>query len=81
MILIKHNPSFLIHLAHSTCLVGMVVYYYCGTYASSPALGTAGPVVKKVAYGIALPDLFVTAILLAHVRHCTLLIKFQANQR
>jgi amino acid permease len=61
-------------------VVGIVVYYYCGTYVSSPALGSAGPVVKKVAYGIALPGLFVTAILLTHVRYCTLLIKFQANQ-
>lgn len=49
-------------------VVGIVVYYYCGSYVSSPALGSAGPVVKKVAYGIALPGLLVTAILLTHVR-------------
>lgn len=61
-------------------VVGIVVYYYCGTYVSSPALGSAGPVVKKVADGIALPGLFVTAILLTHVRHCIVFIKSQANQ-
>ncbi|CEJ62454.1 hypothetical protein PMG11_10951 [Penicillium brasilianum] len=48
-------------------VVGIVVYYYCGSYVSSPALGSAGPVVKKVAYGIALPGLLVTAILLTHI--------------
>ncbi|KAF3401689.1 N amino acid transport system protein [Penicillium rolfsii] len=48
-------------------VVGIVVYYYCGSYVSSPALGSAGPVVKKAAYGIALPGLFVTAILLTHI--------------
>ena len=53
-------------------VVGIVVYYYCGSYVSSPALGSAGPIVKKVAYGIALPGLLVTAILLTHVRNPTL---------
>ncbi|OJJ54274.1 hypothetical protein ASPSYDRAFT_161130 [Aspergillus sydowii CBS 593.65] len=48
-------------------IVGIIVYYYAGSYVASPALGTAGPLVKKVAYGIALPGLFVTAILLTHV--------------
>lgn len=49
-------------------VVAIVVYYYCGTYVSSPALGSAGPVIKKVAYGIAFPGLVVTAVLLLHVR-------------
>jgi len=54
--------------------IGCVVYYFCGSYVASPALGSAGPLVKKVAYGIALPGLMVTAILLSHVRgllHCS----------
>jgi hypothetical protein len=61
-------------------VVGIVVYYYCGSYVSSPALGSAGPVVKKVAYGIALPGLLVTAILLTHVIVPSYLIRIQANQ-
>ena len=48
-------------------LVGVVVYYYCGSYVASPALGSAGPTVKKVAYGIAFPGLLVSGVLLAHV--------------
>lgn len=48
--------------------IGVVVYYYCGTFVASPALGSAGPTIKKVAYGVALPGLLVTAILWTHVR-------------
>ncbi|KAJ0166204.1 N amino acid transport system protein [Colletotrichum tanaceti] len=47
--------------------VGVVVYYYCGSYVSSPALGSAGPVVKKVAYGLALPGLIVSAAVVLHL--------------
>jgi amino acid permease len=36
-------------------LVAVVVYRYAGPDVGSPALGSAGNVVKKVAYGIALP--------------------------
>lgn len=49
--------------------VGIVVYYYCGSYVASPALGSAGTTIKKVSYGIALPGLLVSGILLAHVSH------------
>ncbi|KAF0329262.1 transmembrane amino acid transporter [Colletotrichum asianum] len=37
--------------------VGIVVYYYCGSYVASPALGSAGVTIKKVSYGIAFPGL------------------------
>lgn len=47
--------------------IGCVVYYYCGSYVSSPALGSAGPLVKKVSYGFGLPGLLVTTILTTHV--------------
>ncbi|WQF83653.1 Putative amino acid transporter, transmembrane domain-containing protein [Colletotrichum destructivum] len=47
--------------------VGVVVYYYCGSYVSSPALGSAGPIVKKVAYGLALPGLIVSAAVMLHL--------------
>ncbi|KAK6397381.1 hypothetical protein LTR65_006356 [Meristemomyces frigidus] len=36
-------------------VVAIVVYRYAGTDVASPALGSTGSVVKKVAYGIALP--------------------------
>ena len=33
----------------------IVIYYYVGNGVDSPALGSAGPVLKKVAYGMAIP--------------------------
>lgn len=47
--------------------IGCVVYYFCGSYVASPALGSAGILIKKVSYGIALPGLIVTTMLTCHV--------------
>ncbi|KAL2414861.1 Transmembrane transporter [Exophiala dermatitidis] len=47
--------------------IGCVVYYYCGSYVASPALGSAGPTMKKVSYGFALPGLLVTTTLTIHL--------------
>jgi amino acid permease len=47
--------------------IGVVTYYYCGSYVASPALGSAGKTVKIAAYAIALPGLCVSATLSAHV--------------
>ncbi|RDK41226.1 hypothetical protein M752DRAFT_217709 [Aspergillus phoenicis ATCC 13157] len=46
--------------------IGTVVYYYCGSYVASPALGSAGTLIKKVAYGIALPGLVVSTVIVLH---------------
>lgn len=46
--------------------IGVVVYYYCGSYVASPALGSAGAVMKKVCYGLALPGLLVSTTLFIH---------------
>lgn len=48
-------------------IIGTVVYYFCGSYVASPALGSAGPTLKKVSYGIAIPGLVVTTTLLIHL--------------
>lgn len=48
--------------------IGIVVYFFCGSFVASPALGSAGVLLKKVCYGLALPGLFVTTILFIHVR-------------
>lgn len=47
-------------------IIGIMVYYYCGSYVASPALGSAGPVIKKIAYGLALPGLLAGATINAH---------------
>lgn len=48
-------------------IIGVVLYYFCGSYVASPALGSAGPLLKRIAYGLALPGLLVTTILVVHV--------------
>jgi hypothetical protein len=40
--------------------LSMVIYAYCGAWVATPSLGSAGPVLKKAAYGVALPGLIVS---------------------
>jgi hypothetical protein len=47
--------------------IGTVVYWYCGVYVASPALGSAGALMKRISYGLALPGLFVTICIYLHV--------------
>ena len=47
--------------------IGIVVYYFCGSYVASPALGSAGTLMKRICYGLALPGLLASMILLSHV--------------
>ncbi|KAL9575850.1 hypothetical protein ACKAV7_000013 [Fusarium commune] len=47
--------------------VGIFLYFYCGSYVASPALGSAGKLIKKIAYGIALPGLFASTTLAIHL--------------
>lgn len=49
-------------------IIGCVIYYYCGSYVASPALGSAGGTVKKISYGFALPGLIVTSTIVTHVQ-------------
>ncbi|PYH85839.1 hypothetical protein BO82DRAFT_398159 [Aspergillus uvarum CBS 121591] len=45
----------------------IVIYYYVGNGVDSPALGSAGPVLKKVAYGIAIPTIVGAGVVNGHV--------------
>jgi hypothetical protein len=47
-------------------LVGIVVYYFCGSYVASPALGSAGPLLKRVCYGLAITGLIASTCLVTH---------------
>lgn len=53
--------------------IGIVVYYYCGDYVASPALGSAGVLMKKVCYGLAIPGLIMSMTLYLHVSSNNLL--------
>ncbi|KAF2642447.1 hypothetical protein P280DRAFT_505869 [Massarina eburnea CBS 473.64] len=42
--------------------ISIVIYYYAGPHVASPALGSASPVVTRVAFGIALPTIVVAGV-------------------
>ncbi|GAA5998635.1 uncharacterized protein JCM10292_007119 [Rhodotorula paludigena] len=48
-------------------VVGCVVYRYAGQYVANPALGTAGVLIKRIAYGIGLPGLLFTSVIYNHL--------------
>ncbi|RJE24820.1 amino acid transporter [Aspergillus sclerotialis] len=48
-------------------VTAIVIYCYAGQDVTSPALGSAGPVVAKVAYGIALPTIIIGGVVNGHV--------------
>jgi amino acid permease len=47
--------------------IASIMYGKIGQYLVSPALGSAGDLIKKISYGIAFPGLLVTAILWSHI--------------
>ncbi|KAL1409560.1 hypothetical protein Q8F55_003545 [Vanrija albida] len=61
--------------------IGTVVYYYCGQYVSSPALGSAGPLMKKVCYGIAIPGLLASLTLYGHLAGKALFVRILGGSR
>ncbi|KGO69589.1 Amino acid transporter, transmembrane [Penicillium italicum] len=48
-------------------VAAVVIYYYVGQEVTSPALGSAGPILKKVAYGIALPTIIGAGVVNGHI--------------
>lgn len=48
-------------------IVGIVVYSFVGDTAISPALGNTGVLVRKIAYGIALPTIIIAGVVNGHV--------------
>ncbi|ESK89001.1 neutral amino acid permease [Moniliophthora roreri MCA 2997] len=61
--------------------VSLVVYHWCGMWVASPSLGSAGPVIKKVAYGIGLIGLVVSGCLYLHVAAKYLFVRILRNSR
>jgi len=48
-------------------IVAVVVYRYTGAKVASPALGSTGHILMKVAYGIALPTIIIAGVIYGHV--------------
>ncbi|GMK56146.1 hypothetical protein CspeluHIS016_0212020 [Cutaneotrichosporon spelunceum] len=62
-------------------IIGSVVYHFCEAYVASPALGSAGPLMKKVCYGLALPGLIVSAVLCTHFPGKFLFVRLMRNSK
>ncbi|KAL4907874.1 hypothetical protein BDW74DRAFT_113184 [Aspergillus multicolor] len=45
----------------------VVIYCYAGPHVTSPALGSASPIIGKIAYGIALPTIIIGGVVNGHV--------------
>ncbi|KKK19958.1 hypothetical protein P175DRAFT_09771 [Aspergillus ochraceoroseus IBT 24754] len=45
----------------------VVIYRFAGADVTSPALGSASPIISKVAYGIALPTIVIAGVIYGHV--------------
>ena len=48
-------------------IVAVVMYYYAGRHVASPALGSASPLIRKIAFGIAIPTIIVAGVIAALV--------------
>ena len=59
----------------------MVMYRWCGQWIASPSLGSAGPLLKKIAYGIALPSLVVSAGIFNHTSAKYLFVRILRNTK
>ncbi|KAI1610235.1 transmembrane amino acid transporter protein-domain-containing protein [Exophiala viscosa] len=61
-------------------ITAVVVYYYAGDNVRSPALDSAGNVVKKVAYGIAIPTIVIAGVVNGHVGVKYLYVRLLRNR-
>ncbi|OAP58967.1 hypothetical protein AYL99_06264 [Fonsecaea erecta] len=59
----------------------LVVYAYCGQWVASPSLGSAGPTIKKVAYGVGIIGLSVSACLFLHLAAKNLFVRILRDSR
>ncbi|KAF5705072.1 amino acid transporter [Fusarium mundagurra] len=48
-------------------VLSLVIYRYCGTWLSVPSFGSAGPLFKKISYGISIPGLIIGIGIYQHV--------------
>ncbi|KAF7597151.1 hypothetical protein BBP40_009489 [Aspergillus hancockii] len=48
-------------------VAGVVIYLYAGADVASPALGSASPVISKIAYGVAIPAIVTGGVVVGHV--------------
>ncbi|KAE9981418.1 hypothetical protein EG327_006226 [Venturia inaequalis] len=59
--------------------LGLTVFAYCGKWVASPALGSAGPTIKIISYGIAIPGLIAGAVICVHIAGKSLFVRILRN--
>ena len=59
----------------------LVVYKWCGRYVASPSLGSAGPTLEKVAYGVGLLGLLASGMIYVHVGAKYLFVRLLRDSR
>jgi hypothetical protein len=62
-------------------VIGSVVYHYCGNYIASPALGSAGILMKKICYGIAFPGLLASLTIFNHISAKHLFVRILSGSK
>lgn len=62
-------------------IIGCLVYGKAGQFIASPALGSAGPLFKKICYGLSLPGVLVSTILFTHITAKYVFMRALANSR
>ncbi|CAG7967778.1 unnamed protein product [Penicillium salamii] len=60
-------------------VAAVVIYRYTGADVASPALGSAGPLISRIAYGIALPTIVIAGVINGHVAAKSLYIRIFAG--
>ncbi|KAE8368124.1 transmembrane amino acid transporter protein-domain-containing protein [Aspergillus caelatus] len=60
-------------------VIGIVVYYYCGSYVASPALGSAGKLIKQISYGVALPGILIASTISTHLASKYVFVRILRN--
>lgn len=62
-------------------VLGCLVYQFCGQYVANPALGSAGVLMKRVCYGIAIPGLLVSLCIYAHLAAKFMFVRILSGSR
>lgn len=57
----------------------LVVYKYCGQWVASPSLGSAGPLIKKVTFGIGIFGLVISACIYVHLTAKYIFVRLLRN--
>jgi hypothetical protein len=59
----------------------LVIYRWCGVWLATPAFGSAGPLFKKISYGVALPGLIIGVGIYQHVAAKYIFVRVLRNSR